>query len=298
MKSVQEPKSERGKPSPIKIVILILAVLLALSAGGLAARFIYLAWFAPAQSIVTVPDNLIGEQRGDFSGRSESSQLPDASSSRESASNQAGERKSSGTSSRGAKKEQPALVSSRQEDERRGNVLSLYQGKQEDNQRFAVQNMFPGDTQTNYYCLKASHEKDITVFFSADVTEQTKALGDVLRIKVTHMETGNVLFDGTFADIQGREFSQVFKQSASGETIAYYQIDVSLGTSVGNDYQSALLKADFNWYVKQSDGLTPPPTTGEAAVWVLWGILGASALAQAVLLIVKRRKEDKRHERT
>lgn len=298
MKSVQEPKSERGKPSPIKIVILILAVLLALSAGGLAARFIYLAWFAPAQSIVTVPDNLIGEQRGDFSGRSESSQLPDASSSQESASNQAGERKSSGTSSRGAKKEQPALVSSRQEDERRGNVLSLYQGKQEDNQRFAVQNMFPGDTQTNYYCLKASHEKDMTVFFSADVTEQTKALGDVLRIKVTHMETGNVLFDGTFADIQGREFSQVFKQSASGETIAYYQIDVSLGTSVGNDYQSALLKADFNWYVKQSDGLTPPPTTGEAAVWVLWGILGASALALAVLLIVKRRKEDKRHERT
>lgn len=49
------------KSARLKIVIIILAVLLVLSAGGLAARYIYFTYFAPAQSTVTVPENLIGK---------------------------------------------------------------------------------------------------------------------------------------------------------------------------------------------------------------------------------------------
>ena len=45
----------------LKIAIIILAVLLVLSGGGLAARYIYLQYFAPAQATATVPDNLIGD---------------------------------------------------------------------------------------------------------------------------------------------------------------------------------------------------------------------------------------------
>ena len=49
------------KPKRLKTIIIILAVLLVLSAGGLAARMIYLYLLAPAQATVTLPDNLIGE---------------------------------------------------------------------------------------------------------------------------------------------------------------------------------------------------------------------------------------------
>ena len=49
------------KKKKLKIAIIILAVLLVLSGGGLAARYIYLEYFAPAQTTATVPDNLIGD---------------------------------------------------------------------------------------------------------------------------------------------------------------------------------------------------------------------------------------------
>ena len=41
-----------------KIAIIILAVLLVLSGGGLAARYIYLQYFASAQTTATAPHNI------------------------------------------------------------------------------------------------------------------------------------------------------------------------------------------------------------------------------------------------
>ena len=52
----------KKQPTRMKIIVIILAALLVLSAGGLAGRYIYLAFFAPAHSTATVPDNLIGEE--------------------------------------------------------------------------------------------------------------------------------------------------------------------------------------------------------------------------------------------
>lgn len=125
------------------------------------------------------------------------------------------------------------------------------------NQRFEVNNMLPGDTETKYFCVKAYHDADITLFFKADVTEQTKSLGDVLHIKVTHLDSGKVLFDAPFTEIDGQAVSELLKTNAQEETTAYYQIDVSLDTSVGNEYQAAKLLADFQWYVEDEGGLTP-----------------------------------------
>lgn len=59
---VEERERVKQIPKKLKIVAIILAVLLGLSAGGLIGRYIYLAFFAPAQSTATVPDNLIGEK--------------------------------------------------------------------------------------------------------------------------------------------------------------------------------------------------------------------------------------------
>ena len=87
-------------------------------------------------------------------------------------------------------------------------VPELYAGRPDVNQRFEVSNMLPGDTETRYFCVRAYHEEDITLFFRAEVTEQTKNLGDVLHIKVTHLDTGKVLCDAAFNEIDGEEFSE------------------------------------------------------------------------------------------
>lgn len=105
--------------------------------------------------------------------------------------------------------------------------------------------MFPGDTETKYFCVKAHLDADLELLFRTKITGQTKNLGDVLHIKVTHLETGKVLCDAPFAEIDGKEFSELLKKNVAGETTAYYQIDVSLDTSVGNEYQAAELKADL-----------------------------------------------------
>ena len=56
-----EQQEQPLKAKRLKIAIIILAVLLTLSGGGLAARYIYLEYFAPTQTTATVPDNLIGD---------------------------------------------------------------------------------------------------------------------------------------------------------------------------------------------------------------------------------------------
>lgn len=58
----------KKQPTRMKIIVIILAALLVLSAGGLAGRYIYLAFFAPAHSTATVPDNLIGEEAASSPG--------------------------------------------------------------------------------------------------------------------------------------------------------------------------------------------------------------------------------------
>ena len=271
------------KSGRLKIAIIILSVLLVLSAGGLAARMIYLHFFAPVQTTAAVPDNLIGDgtsEPEDNAGSTGNTEPSDPTASEPGPVQSGGTDSSTVPGSTGTDK--PAQAK----------VLELYQGKPDDNQRFEVQNMLPGDTETKYFCIRAYHDKDVELFFRADVTEQTKALGEVLHIIVTHLETGKVLCDAPFSEINGAEFSELLKANGDKATTAYYKIDVSLATSVGNEYQAALLKANFNWYVKDTGGLTPPPQTGDTTNLTLWIVLAASSL----LLMFRRRKEDGQHE--
>lgn len=269
---------KQTKPKRLKIAIIILAVLLVLSTGGLAARYIYLAYFAPTQATVTVPDNLIGESSEPEENTDNSSQGETTAPADNPGAND------TSSSSGNFQTDKPAAK-----------VLELYQGQPSDNQRFEVGNMFPGDTETKYFCLKVNHNKDIDLFFRADITEQTKNFGDVLHIKVTHLESGKELFDGAFSEINGREFSELLKANEEKSTIAYYQVDVSLDTSVGNEYQAARLTADFKWYVKDEGGLTPPQT-GDTTNLTLWIILAGSSFLLMLLLLVRRRKEGEQHE--
>ncbi len=273
-----EQQEKMPASNRLKIVIIILAVLLVLSAGGLAARYLYLQFFAPTQTTVAVPDNLIGDNspadESSTPAESEPLQTSDP-----------GTTENNSTSS---------VTQSTGQDKPTAAKLELYEGKTGDNQRFEVRNMLPGDTETKYFCVKAHHDKDIELFFKTDITEQTKALGEVLHIKVTHLETGKVLCDAPFNEINGAEFSELLKANGDKATTAYYKIDVSLATSVGNEYQAALLKANFNWYVKDEGGLTPSPSTGDNFNLALWIMLAVSSLLLLIFLW-KRRKEDEQN---
>ena len=268
------------KPKRLKTIIIILAVLLVLSAGGLAARMIYLYLLAPAQATVTLPDNLIGEN-------SQTGEAADPAGSRTETSRPADGNAASGQISPNPDSDSPA------KDKLQAAKLELYKGQPGDNERFEVQNLFPGDSVTKYFCLKVYHDANISLFFKADVIEQTKSLGDALHIKVTRLGTGKVLCDAPFSKISGQEFTEALLQNALGETTAYYQIDVSLDTSAGNEYQAAMLKADFAWYIKEEGGLTPPQT-GDHTIPALWAVLALSALL-LLLILWKRGKGDEQH---
>lgn len=273
------------KPLRLKYVIIVLAVLLAISIVGLSTSYIYRALAVSSHTTETVPNNLIGKNADlDFSSLSVSGAEKANNPNRKIAGD------SVGTTAAGTGV--PAESTGSQ-----ASVLELYQKHPEDNQKFAVDNMLPGDSVTKYFCIKTYHDADIALFFNTKVTEETKSLSDVLHIRVTCLDTGEILCDAPFAQVREQEFTQMLAANATGESIVYYQIDVSLDTSVGNDYQAALLKADFNWYVKDDGSLTPyPPKTGETINIVLWAVLAASSLLMIVFLM-RRRKEDKQNER-
>ena len=284
------------KKKKLKIAIIILAVLLVLSGGGLAARYIYLEYFAPAQTTATVPDNLIGDSGQTDADGTPTENTPPAESEPDTEDASNGQTDAPANSSPADSGTADSGDTSPAADKPSAPVLELYAGRPDANQKFEAGNMLPGDVETQYFCVRAYHDADITLFFKADVTDQTKSLGDVLHIRVTHLETGKVLCDAPFAEIDGKEFSELLTANAQGETDAYYQIDVSLDTSVGNEYQAAMLKADFEWYVEDEGGLTPPQT-GDTTNLTLWITLAASSLLLILLLLLtRRRKEEGQHE--
>ena len=295
------PKAKKSGKRGLRIAILLLAVLVVLSAGGLAARYVYLNFFAPSRATATVPDNLIGdgsgtgepaETGGDETAAPTVPAETTAGTSPSSAGGAApeGEEPAKPENTAGGGQTQAAPT-----DEPEAAVLELYQGHAGDNERFEARDMLPGDTVTKYFCIRAHHKNALELFFRTEVTEETKALGDVLQIRVVRLDTGEVLYNGSFAGADGQEFSETLAENVQGETTAYYRVDVSLDTSAGNEYQQAGLTADFEWFVKDEGSLEPPPT-GVAANLTLWIVLAAASLTLVVLLILIRRKEGGRHE--
>lgn len=170
--------------------------------------------------------------------------------------------------------------------------LELYRRQPEDNEKFTARDMLPGDTLTRYFAVREYHDEDIELLFTADVTEEEKALGDVLQLRVADADSGRVLCEGTFSSLDGQAFAHTLTANDDGQSTAYYRVDAWLDTTVGNEYQAARLLADLRWYVEDDGGLTPP-TTGVAAQIGLWTAVGAAALLVLflVLLFARRRKE-------
>lgn len=139
-------------------------------------------------------------------------------------------------------------------------TIELYKNNPSDNEKFTAQNLFPGDIITKSYCVKVYHNDEVTLIFKPEVTDQIKNLGDILNIKVTHVQTGNVLCNASFNQVKDTEFPLELAVGDSNETTVDFTIEVSLATSVGNEYMLSSLNADFNWMVSgDDDGSLVPP---------------------------------------
>ncbi len=259
-------ETKQNRLKKVKAVIITLLCLLTLSVGALTARIVYLNFFADKTVTTVVPDNLIGE---DFESKPSDNDEDNSS------------------TPANAEPSTPSNIANG--NNQKATTIELYKGKASDNEKFTAENMLPGDNETKYFAVKVNHHKNVDVFFNAEVTEQTKALGEVLHIKVTHLENENVLYDGTFADLHPDGYSELFATNSSTETVAYYKIEISLPTSVGNEYGQAKLMADFNWFVKDKDALDSPQT-GDTSNIVLWFVLMLSSLAMMIILLFFRRK--------
>lgn len=258
--SVNQDKRSKA----IKIIIIILSVMLAISATLLVGVQLVLPAISTLfaeDSVVTVP-NHIGPSSIGVSSIDADSQVGD-----------------------GGEAIRPSAP-----------VLEFYQGKAEYNKRFEVRNILPGDKMERYYCVRAHHSQDVTLVFSAEVIEQSKNLGDVLDVTVVNSQTDALLCQGSFNGIHNKVFKAILPANSNKLTDTFYLVKVSMDTSVGNAYQEARLLADFHWYIEEPDSLDPGPQTGDSSNIWLWIAVAGIALVLVFFLLFTRRKDDDEEE--
>lgn len=319
-------------------IIKVLIVLLILSLLGLLARYIYLNKFQDSVK-VTVPDNIINEidkiaDKGSDEGNSNhSSDLTNSNNSSNKDKNNQNKDKDKNSDSdkdnnntndnNNSSDDNPSDKDDNDKDDNDNDSDKVEAPKIEldkknpgDNERFDVSNMLPGDQVTRYFCVKTYHTYNVKVYFQSNVVEQTNQLGDVLQIKVTDVTkgaaNGKIVAQGTFNEINQKSYPVQLKQNENDSTTQYYKIDVSLDTSVGNQYQASKLSADFKWYVTDEEykgmankkpaipGIKDPSDdkgqtrTGDIFDKTLWAIFIGSAIMLIILAVTgRRKKEDK-----
>lgn len=259
---------EVKKKKTVKVLIIILSVLLAISLTSLVGILLFKR-FAPSKpASVTVSDNIITHEKED----------PNISSAPESP--QGGGEGSETVS------QTPSDVSGSGR-----KALYLHNRNIGDNTPFKVTNMFPGDRETEYYCVRVSHKGDVVLRFRADVRPGYEKLAEALRCRITLTDSGEVLYDGPMQDMP-KSLDHALNTDKSTVSEVNYEITAYLDTSVGNEYQNLSLIADFNWWVEETDNLEPPKT-GDKTNIVIWVIVAVIALLILILLWKKLTKEEK-----
>lgn len=264
--------------SKMKVAILVLSVLLAVSLLLLARTLIY-NYVAEAQSAsVTVPDNIITPE--DDGNSSQSDESPNSGASVSAVPSQTPT--ASQSASQSASDPTGADV--------KATALSLYSRKPDDNTPFRVANLFPGDSETKYFCVRVSHKGDVLLRFHAQVRPGYEKLAEVLKCRVVLPESGEVLYDGRMRDMP-ESLSHALHTGASTTGEVYYAVTAYLDTGVGNAYMDKDLIADFRWWVEETENLDNPKT-GDAFRMDLWIAVAVGSLFLLILLWRKREKED------
>lgn len=283
-------KEQKNK---LKIIIIVLAILLALSVAGLATILLYNHFVPSEPAFAELPGNIItpdaegnptveptlpaNETQGVEADRVTAPSAPTPSSAPTSATEA-----SSGSNS--TKPSGAASTSGTKVD-----ALVLHNRNPGDNVPFQVTNMFPGDAETKYYCVKVSYKGDIVVRYHADIRKGYEKLAEVLKVRIYMPDVDELLYDGLMRDMP-KSLNHPLYTNASTQNELYYEITAYLDTSVGNEYMEKALIADFRWWVEETNNLDSP-VTGDTSNVRLWIYLAAGSLALLLILLAVRRRE-------
>lgn len=267
---------ERNKK--IKIAVIVLAVVLALSLMALGGTLIYSKLANSTPTTVTVPNNLITPDESTSNPVNSEAQKPDKTGS------------ITKSNAAAAKPVQGSVIESKT-----AAAIELYNKQPEENTSFKVDNMFPGDVTAKYFRVQVSYHDRITVHYKAAVRPGYEKLAEVMKVRVKLLTTGETLYEGPMKDMpQSVTYELASKESTTDEL--YYEITAYLDTSVGNEYQNKSLIADFKWWVEETGNLDDSPQTGDTSSIMLWAVLAlCSAGAMIFLLVTRRRKEDEKN---
>lgn len=275
------------KRNGVKMAIVILAILLALSLCAVAGIMIYGSVSYGGNTTATVPGNLIDPSEG--------TQASDPT---------GGTQESEPTGSAAPPTSTAPVTQTDPPEESTGSTVKppqattirLYDQQPGDNTAFAANNMFPGDCEKQYYCVQIAYQNQVTVHFNAGVRAGYEKLAEVMKVKVTLLSTGEVMYDGLMRDMPD-SVTWELSSNTPASTELYYEIAAYLDTSVGNEYQDQGLVADFRWWVEEEENLLPPSKTGDGTNILLGaGTALISGAALICLLIAYKRKEDKNVE--
>ena len=170
--------------------------------------------------------------------------------------------------------------------------LELHRGQGSDRDSFNVKNMLPGDSASKRYDVKVSHSEDVTVYFRTVVTEQTKSLSEVLCIRIINVDSGKVIYDGVISKMSQKGYEETAYADGDKETVLRYGINVYLPSSVGNEYQSSMLKCDLEWFVYDESVLIPPQTSDRGNI-ILHTVLAVLMTVFIIFLALGKRRKDK-----
>lgn len=264
----------------IKITIIVLAVLFAVSLMALAGTLIIKYISQEEATSVEVPGNIITPD-GEGNSDTDKDKSPDGNNTTD----PNGMNTSDSSVSPG-----PGTTEASTASGTKAKAIVLHNRKPEDNTLFQVPNMFPGDKETKYYRIKGYYKGDIVVRYHADIRNGYEKLAEVLKVKIRLPETNETLYDGLMRDMP-KSLNYALHTNTSTQSELYYEITAYLDTSVGNDYMDKNLIADFRWWVEEIDNLDPPHT-GDSSNLYLWGLLTIGSLLGLLLLIARRRKEE------
>lgn len=265
--------AEETKNQKIKVLTIVLAILLGTSLLSLGGTLIYNHFSKTVPASVTVPDNIITldntstDLTSSIKNGTESSDTADVPSRNTSIPTADADSKTTAT------------------------VIHIHNKNAGDNEPFHVKNMFPGDEESKYYCVKLSYHDKVTLYFKADIHSGYEKLAEVMKARITLLDTNEVMYDGLMKDIpKSIVLPLSFRGSATDEV--YYEITAYLDVSVGNEYMEKDLEASFKWWVEEVDHLDSPQTGESLNTSILLLILSASLFMLILLLRYKKKNEE------
>lgn len=256
------------KIKKIKIAIIVLSVLLAVSLAALAGTLIYKNLLPKSAPTATVSNNLI---------------LPEAENGSTSQSGAAQNAVTSSNGSAGALSMGGTVL-------KNVSTLRLFDRQPGDNEPFSFKNMFPGDSVTKNFCVQVSYKGKVDVHYKAVLKLGDSELAKALNVRVQMPEVGNVLYDGPIAAMPESVTTKI-SAAAPATTELYYEITAYISTAAGNEYQNKSLVADFEWWVEETENLLPSPETGDSTEVLRYVFAATLALIACLVLAFMRRRK-------